>query len=50
MSYERVNAPIWAQILVGSFTGVVYQVISYPLDAIKTNLQSYKKTAEQMVK
>lgn len=50
LGYERKNAPIWAQIAVGSVSGIIYQLISSPFDAIKTNVQSCKKTASQMIK
>ena len=47
---KRDNAATWAQILSGGLTGIMYQLYSYPIDTIKTNLQTGHKTFDEMIK
>lgn len=47
---KREEASTWAQILAGGFAGIINQLYSYPLDTIKTNIQSGKKTWHEMVR
>jgi hypothetical protein len=47
---SREDALLLIQVLCGSIAGVLYQLYSYPLDTIKTNIQSGKKTLDEMVK
>ena len=49
MAFDREKAPVWAQTSVGSLAGVLYQLWAFPLDMIKTNVQSGAKTASQMI-
>lgn len=47
---ERETAETWSQILSGGTAGIMYQLYSYPVDTIKTNIQSRKKTFSEMIK
>ena len=47
---KRETAHLYYQALCGSLSGIMYQLYSYPLDTIKTNLQSGRKSVCQMLK
>lgn len=40
---------MWAQVLAGGFAGIINQLYTYPLDTIKTNIQSGRKNWQEMV-
>ena len=50
LAYEREKAPVWAQIGAGSLAGILYQILSFPFDTIKTNVQSGRKDFKTMLK
>ena len=44
LGQNRENPNIFYQLVVGGLAGVAYQLYTYPLDTIKTNVQSGHKT------
>ena len=46
---KRETAATWAQILSGGIAGIVNQLYTYPLDTIKTNIQSGNKGWNEMI-
>lgn len=47
---NRENAQVWAQVISGGTAGVLYMLYSYPIDTIKTNIQSGNKGFVEMLR
>ena len=50
LGQNRQNPNTLYQIGVGGLSGIIYQLYAYPLDTIKTNIQSGHKTFNELVK
>lgn len=46
---KRETAELWTQVVSGGIAGILYQLYSYPIDTIKTNIQSGKSSFKELI-